>query len=304
MSQRTRSNLILFTTAFVWGLGYVAQRAGADYVDGFTYNTCRSIISCLCMLVFFGCRRAAGKAPVLTEEEKTAERRVMLTSGVLIGAVVFCGMALQQNAMPFTTAGKASFITSLNVVFVPIIGLFIGRKPRNVVWLCVVLAVIGFWFLSVKEGMSIGIGELMMLGSAVTAAVQILLVDRFAPKLDGSKLAFMQFVVMGFLSAVCMFLFEHPTLAAIKAGFWAIAYAGVFSGFVAFNLQIVGQRHADPSVAGLIMSSQTAISIICGAIILGEVLSTRDWIGCAFMLAAIVIAQLPEKKPAGEDAGA
>ena len=205
--------------------------------------------------------------------------------------------------MVYTTAGKAGFITALYIVLVPILGVFIRKKVKPIVWLCVILAVAGLYLLCMTDGLSLGRGDLLVLLCAFAFSIHILVIDYFAPRTDGVALSCIQFFVCGILSLFPMFLAETPVWFAILDCWIPILYAGVLSCGVAYTLQILAQKHTDPTVASLLLSLESVFAAIAGAIILHEQLAPRELAGCVLMFAAIIIAQLPSKteREAAED---
>ncbi|MEL7655396.1 MAG: DMT family transporter [Bacillota bacterium] len=303
MSKKLQSDLMLFLTAFIWGASFVAQRAGMEYIGPFTFNGIRCFIGALVLIpiimVLDGQRKKknAGEEIVpLTEEEKKMSKKTLLLGGLSCGVVLFISSSLQQIGIIYTTAGKAGFITALYIVLVPILGLFLGRKVRKILWLCVALATGGLYLLCIKEGFTIGKGDLLVLLCAFGFAVHILVIDYFSPKTDGVKMSALQFFICGVLSTPCMILFETIVWRDIIDCWLPILYAGIMSCGVAYTLQIVAQKNVEPTVASLILSLESVFAVIAGMILLSEQISPREAIGCIIMFAAIILAQLPSRK--------
>jgi drug/metabolite transporter (DMT)-like permease len=298
-----RSSLLLFLTAAIWGVAFVAQSVGMDYVGPFTFNSVRSMIGGLVLIpcIFLLNRwnpKEEKNIENLEKREQNAkeEKRTLLKGGILCGIFLFAASNCQQIGILYTSVGKAGFITACYIVLVPILGMFLGKKTRMTIWLSVVLAVIGLYFLCMTESLSLGKGDLLILLCALLFACHILVIDYFAPKVDGVKMSCIQFLVCGILSAVPMCLMEHPSLSALFLAKGPILYAGVLSCAVAYTLQIIGQKNMNPTVASLILSLESCISVLSGWVILHQKLSGRELFGCAIMFAAILIAQLPEKE--------
>lgn len=293
---------MLLLTALIWGSSFVAQRAGMEYIGPFTFNGIRSLIGGLVLIpvIFLFSKE---KNAELTEAEKKAGKKTLLLGGILCGIVLFAASSLQQIGMVYTTAGKAGFITALYIVLVPILGVFIRKKVKPIVWLCVILAVAGLYLLCMTDGLSLGRGDLLVLLCAFAFSIHILVIDYFAPRTDGVALSCIQFFVCGILSLFPMFLAETPVWFAILDCWIPILYAGVLSCGVAYTLQILAQKHTDPTVASLLLSLESVFAAIAGAIILHEQLAPRELAGCVLMFAAIIIAQLPSKteREAAED---
>lgn len=302
MSKKLQGTMMLLLTALIWGSSFVAQRAGMEYIGPFTFNGIRSLIGGLVLIpvIFLFSKE---KNAELTEAEKKAGKKTLLLGGILCGIVLFAASSLQQIGMVYTTAGKAGFITALYIVLVPILGVFIRKKVKPIVWLCVTLAVAGLYLLCMTDGLSLSQGDLLVLLCAFAFSIHILVIDYFSPKTDGVALSCIQFFVCGILSLFPMFLAETPVWSAILDCWIPILYAGVLSCGVAYTLQILAQKHTDPTVASLLLSLESVFAAIAGAIILHEQLAPRELAGCVLMFAAIIIAQLPSKteREAAED---
>lgn len=293
-----KNSLILLLTATIWGVAFVAQSVGMDYVGGFTFNWVRSIIGGIVLLpvIYFLNRQKAPEA--LTPEEKKASRKTLLTGGVCCGICLCLASNFQQFGIKYTSVGKAGFITACYIVIVPILGLFLKKKCSPYIWAAVAMAVAGLYLLCITDGFSIGKGDFLVMVCAVLFSLHILVIDYFSPKVDGVKMSCIQFFVCGILSGIPALIFEHPQLSSILAAWQPILYAGVMSCGVAYTLQIVGQKNMNPTVASLILSLESCISVLAGWIILEQRLSGREIAGCVIMFAAIILAQLPQKEAA------
>lgn len=299
MNKKLKGNLMLLLTALIWGSSFVAQRAGMDYIEPFTFNGIRSLIGGLVLIpvIFLLTRTGLGGAEQEAEagslpKDKKAERKTLLIGGISCGIVLFIASSLQQIGVVYTTAGKAGFITALYVIIVPIMGIFIGKKIRPIVWLCVLLSIAGLYLLCMKDGFSLGKGDLLVLLCAVAFALHIMVIDHFSPKTDGVKLSCIQFLVCGLISLVPMFAAETPVLSRILDCWVPILYAGVLSCGVAYTLQVVAQKDTNPTIAAMLLSLESVFAVITGVIILHEQISARELAGCVMMFAAIIIAQL------------
>jgi drug/metabolite transporter (DMT)-like permease len=302
VKAKAKSNVLLLITALIWGCAFVAQRQGMEYVGPFTFNTCRSVLAFLSLLIVIAVRRRL-PAPAGKKSPRRYGRRPLLIGGILCGIALFISTGLQQYGLITVEAGKAGFITALYIVLVPILGSFAGRKVRPLIWICVGIAVLGLWLLTVQNndgGFSIGSGDIILLVCSFFFAVQILLVDRFSPFTDGIELSFVQFTTCAVLSGICMLIFEDPHPDAILAIAVPLLYAGILSSSVAYTLQIIAQKNADPTVASLLMSLESVFSVLAGWLILGEQLTPKELTGCAIMFVAIILSQLPQKKDGGK----
>ena len=294
--KSTRSALFLFMASLIWGVAFVAQRVGMDYVGPFTFNAVRNLIGALVLLPCIAfLDRIRGKS--FTAERPLSgrknEKRILLEGGIVTGSFLAVASNLQQVGIKYTTVGKAGFITAMYIVLVPLLGVFLKRRTSWKLWLSVVLAVIGLYLLSLAGGsVTLEKGDAFVLLCALAFAFQIMAVDKYAALTDGVRLACLEFAVCGLLTLFLMLIFEHPTPAAVWAARGPILYAGVLSSGVAYTFQILGQKGLNPTVASLIMSLESVISVLAGWIILGQTMSGREITGCVIMFAAIILAQI------------
>ncbi|MCD8314202.1 MAG: DMT family transporter [Firmicutes bacterium] len=297
MNQKMKSNLLLLLTAFIWGSAFVAQSVGMDYIGPFTFNSVRNFMGGIVLLPVICMRRKKQRAKSAVEKigTETRELKTLIIGGICCGAVLAAASSLQQIGLIYTGAGKAGFITALYILIAPVIGLFLGKKAGKKIWVCVALAVLGMYFLCITEEFSIANGDIFLLLSAVAFSVHILVIDYFSPKTDGVCLSCIQFFTAGVLCAVPMILIEQPAAAEIAAAWLPLVYAGVLSSGVGYTLQIVAQKHTNPTVASLLMSMESVFSVLTGWAVLEERLSTREGFGCVLVFAAVILAQLPER---------
>ncbi len=292
MNRRTlRGNLMLLLTALVWGLGFVAQSAGMDYVGPFTFLAARSYLGSLVLLPVMALtsRKIPGEPPA------PGEGKTLLLGGILCGTALFVASALQQIGIQETTAGKAGFLTAMYIVLVPVLGLFLGRKAGARVWVAVALALAGMYFLCLYgTGLGrINRGDLLEMACALGFTVHILVIDRYSGNVDGVKMSCIQFLVCGLLSTVCMLLLEEPSWKDLLGAWLPIVYAGVISSGVGYTLQVVAQKDTEPTVASLLLSLESVFSLIAGWLLLGQAMSGRELLGCGLMFAGIIWVQLP-----------
>ena len=295
---KLRSSALLLLTACIWGVAFVAQSVGMEYVGPFTFNFVRSILGELVLIpcIFFLKREKKAEAEKVSEEEKKAQRKTLLAGGICCGVALCLASNFQQIGIQYTTVGKAGFITACYIVIVPVIGLFMKKKCSPMIWLSVLLAVVGLYLLCINEQFSIGYGDILVFVCAILFSVHILIVDYFSPKVDGVKMSCIQFLVCGLLSGIAMLFAEQPQLSAVLLAWKPIAYAGIMSCGVGYTLQIVGQKGMDPTIASLILSLESCISVLAGWLLLGQTLSIREGLGGVAMFAAIILAQLPAKE--------
>ena len=297
MSKKMQSNILLLLTAIIWGSAFVAQKSGMDYVEPFTFNGIRTFIGGLVLIPVIFFMEKKNPPEEISREEKTKKNKELLIGGICCGLALFAASSLQQFGVSYTTAGKAGFITTLYVVFVPILSLLLRKKVRPIMWVCVALGAVGLYLLCMTDAsFSLQFGDMLVLLCAVAFAVHILVIDHFSPKADGVKISCVQFLVSGVLGIICMFIFETPDLGNILACWLPILYAGVLSCGVAYTLQVVAQADADPTAASLILCLESVFAVISSAILLHESMSPRELMGCAVIFAAVIISNLPDKK--------
>lgn len=300
MKTTVKNSLLLLLAACIWGVAFVAQSEGMTYMGPFTFNAARFLLggTVLVPLIVWNARKAGGghqNTEALGQNGK-AQWKVTLAGGICCGLAIFSASTFQQIGIQYTTVGKAGFITTLYIIMVPLAGLLFGKKVRPVVWPGALMAAAGLYLLCVNETVSLNRGDLYVFFCAVLFTVHILVIDYFSPKADGVKLSCIQFYFSGVLSLLLALLFEEPTLSALAAGILPVLYAGVMSCGVAYTLQIVGQRGMDASVASLILSLESVVSVLAGWLILGQLLSLRERIGCVIVFAAVILVQLPERQ--------
>ena len=298
-----RQSVILLMTAVIWGSAFVAQSAGMDYVGPFTFNAVRCIIGGLVLIpciFILGRIKPKDRTSTVLENAggiQTGEnKKLLLLGGISCGIILCIASNFQQIGIQYTTVGKAGFTTALYIIIVPILSIFLKKRAGLKVWLSVVIAVTGFYLLCISENLMLQTGDLLELLCAVSFSVHILVIDYFAPKVDGVKMSCIQFFVCGAISAAFMLIFEEPKLGQLLAAWQPVLYAGVMSCGVAYTLQIIGQKGMNPTVASLILSLESVISALAGWILLNQKLSIKELCGCVLVFAAIVLAQLPDNK--------
>lgn len=280
-----QANLMLLFAAAIWGFGFVAQRLGMNFLEPFAFNGVRFLLgSCSLLPLIWWFSRKQASAPT--------DQASLLKAGLLSGAVLFIAASLQQVGLLYTTAAKAGFITGLYLILVPILGLLLKHTTGLTTWLGAVLAVGGLYLLSINDDFSMSFGDMLQFIGALFWAVHILLIDHFSGRVSPLKLSSAQFLVCGLLSLLVSLLVEAPTLAAVVAGWQPILYAGLVSVGVAYTLQVVGQKSANPAHAAIILSLESVFAAIGGVWLLDETLSLRAWCGCGLMMAGMLLSQV------------
>lgn len=290
-----RSSAMLTLTALIWGVAFVAQSEGMNYVGGFTFNACRFIVGGMVLIpcIFFLRRVNGDQWAKLDRTEQAKRRKTGIIGGICCGVFICLGSTFQQFGIAQTTVGKAGFITSLYIIIVPILGLFLRKKVGLNIWVSVGIAALGMYLLCITEGFAISRGDFLVFLCAIGFSLHILVIDYFSPKADGVVISCVQFFTAGIISGVLMFLFERPTWDAVMAAWAPVLYAGVMSCGVGYTLQVVAQKDVEPTIASLIMSLESVFSLLAGWVLLGQKMSPKELSGCVLVFGAIVLAQVP-----------
>ncbi|MDD2972545.1 MAG: DMT family transporter [Lachnospiraceae bacterium] len=317
--KRMISNFLLLVTAVIWGVAFVAQSVGMDYIGPCTFAFSRFLIGGIMLLPVIKVmdhnrRKNASREDyinvrvkkIMESSEMTSEKDILkkaekeqwkltVTAGICCGLALSTASLAQQYGIMYTSVGKAGFITTLYIIIVPLLGLFVRKKIPVKVWISAAIAVFGLYMICMSETFSLSRGDSMVLLCAFLFSIQILLVDFFSPKADPVKISCIQFFTCAVVCGVGTLIFENPTWADMMAAAVPILYAGVMSSGVAYTLQVVAQRNTDSTVASLIMSLESVIATLAGWFLLGQHLSVKELFGCALVFTAIILAQLPDK---------
>ncbi len=294
---KLRQSLLLLLAAAIWGFAFVAQSVGMNYVQPYTFTAVRFLLGAAALLPVIliqnahaAGRRRRGETPFKDAPARSGKE--LWKGGILCGTALVAATSVQQFGLVKTTVGKAGFITTMYIIIVPILGIFLGKKVKPLIAVCVVIAAAGLYMLCMTEGFSLQAGDALCLACAFLFSVQIMLVDHYANRVDGIRLAAIQFITASAIAAVLMLLFETPDWGSIVDAGIPILYTGIMSSGVAYTLQIVGQRGLNPTVASLIMSMESVMSALAGYLILHQTFTGRELAGCILMGLAIVLAQL------------
>ncbi len=291
ISRTTTSYILLWITAIIWGFAFVAQRKGMEFIGPFTYNGIRFTLGTLSLIPFLYLSKSQNR------KYPSKKFKVSLTSGALIaGLALFLGASLQQIGIIYTTAGNAGFITSLYVVITPLLGLAFKQFPGKQLWVGVVVATLGLYFLSITEKFSMNMGDVFVLASAFFFASHVLIISWLSPKYNVIKIAILQFAMTSVLSLLVAIFTEEILLESILRAAVPILYGGLASVGVAYTLQAVAQQHAKAAVAAIILSFEAFFGAVGGWLFLHETFSGREMFGCFLMLCGIIIAQLRFEK--------
>ncbi len=289
--SKLKSNLLLALAAFIWGIAFVAQSVSMDHIGPWTFTCIRNFIAAATLYILM---------PLLNKmtgsEDKSTNKKEMWIGGICCGIALAVASMFQQTGIIYTTVGKAGFLTALYTVIVPILSLFLGKKSKWNVYVAVGISIIGMYFLCMNEDFSIAYGDVLVLICALMFAFHIMIVDHFVQKIDGIKLSCIQFLTSGLFCLIPMLVFEKPDLTNIFAAAVPILYAGILSSGAGYTLQIVGQKGADPSIAGMILSLESVFAALAGTLLLHEVLSLRELFGCILVFMAIIFSQIQFQK--------
>ena len=294
MKKQLQGSLMLVLATLIWGSTFVAQSTGMDHIGPFTFLAIRNVMGAVFLfLLSFITDRFANDGK--TSKERWANPKLWKTA-LFCGTPLFLAAGLQQMGIVNTDPGKSGFLTAMYIVFVPIFGIFLKKKPSKWIPLSVVLGVAGLYFLSCVGVTTISISDLLLIGCAIVYAIQILCVDIFALELDSVRLNCLCCTIASILAGVTTLCVESPTWEAINGCWGPLLYAGILSSGIAFTLQMAGQKHVEPSTASLLMSLESVFAVISGWIVLGDVLSIWESIGCILIFIAIMLSQMPDKK--------
>lgn len=294
---------LLFLTSFIWGIAFVAQSTGMRYMGPFSFNASRFLLAgCILIpirLLFM--HISPNKDRAADAQESREIKKQSIRGGIFCGLCLFTGSTLQQIGLQYTTVGKAGFISALYIIIIPIFGVLMGKKSRPGIWAAVCIALIGMYLLCIREEVVLSPGDGLMLACAFAFSAHILVIERVSVRIDAVLMVITQFFVCGLLSLFPALFLEALQIGNIFAAWRELIFVGIFSGGIAFTAQIIGQRYVKAGIASLIMSLESVFSLLGGWLILGEVLSRREIIGCILVFLSILLAQ---REPATEEEAA
>lgn len=288
-----KGEIFLFITAFIWGTTFVAQSQAMDYIGPFTFNASRSFIGAIAVYIIINVSEYLNKEK---QQDKKENNRLFIKGGVICGMILFTSAGFQQVGLQHTDVSKAGFITTLYIIFVPIIGIFLKKKAGSKVWISVIIAMIGMYLLSIKDGFTIEFGDACILMCAFVFSFQIIIVDRYSSITNAVKMSCVQLTVCGIASFIAAIIFENISISKIMEAIYPILYAGFISSGIAFTFQMIGQQYTKPAVSSLIMSLESVFAALGGWLLLNEKLSQKELIGCALVFLAVIIAKMPTTK--------
>ncbi len=289
-----RANVMLLLTAVIWGFGFIAQHMAMDHMGPYFFNALRFLLGTVSLLPVCWLLRKKSTHPVATGKQ-------FWILGGVAGFALFCGAALQQVGLQYTTAGKAGFITGLYLVIVPIIGFYLRQRIGWFTVLGAILATVGLYFLSVTEGLVLGEGDSLVLVGALFWAIHVQIVGYASKRLDPLKLAVAQYAICAGLNFILALFLEDVSMAPMVDAVGPILYAGLVSVGIAYTLQIVAQRHVEPSRAAILLSLEAVFAVMAGWLMLNEILSNRELSGCILMFVGMMLSQFSGRKKRKED---
>jgi len=293
MKKQLRGSLSILLAVIIWGSTFVAQSVGMEHVGPFTFQAIRcglGAVGLLPVIFLFDRKKSDGKDFLSRFGDK-----LLWKAAVCCAIPLFFAANLQQLGLVSTDAGKSAFLTAMYIVFVPLIGLVFHKKPSPTVPFAVVIAVMGLYFLSCYGVTSVNIGDIYLIGCAIAFAFQIIFVDKYANSVDPLRLNCLQAALCAVGSGIVMLLTETPTLTGIRESWWGMCYAGFLSMGAAYTFQILGQKNMEPTLASLIMSLESVVAVLCGALFLQEQLTQWETIGCVLVFLAVILSQIPIK---------
>lgn len=302
MTKSSKNNIIgsclLAIAAIIWGSSFVVQFQGAEHVGPLTFVASRSLLGSVALLpvIFLMDNLKKKKSPESYQKMTRADYKYLILSGIICGIMLFAGSSLQQLGIDRGTApGMAAFITAFYILLVPIFSVFLGKKIKPRIWLCAVVSIFALYLLCIKDGGSVQKSDLYVLACAFCFAVHIMVIDKASPNLDGVRLSAVQFFVAGVVAGVLSLIFEDTTLDSFKAAIPSIAYSGIMSSGVAYTLQILGQQKTEPTIATMVMSLESVFGVLTSMLVLSQIPTLREAIGCILMFVAIIVAQIEPK---------
>lgn len=302
-SKTVRNSLLLFLAALIWGMAFVSQSKGMEYMGPLTFNGVRSLIGALTLVIYISFTCARG-----SRDLKKVNWKETIKAGLWCGVILTTASTFQQFGIAYTTVGKAGFITTLYIIFVPIAGIFFKKKVGPMVWVAACLAAAGMYLLCMTESFSLSGGDTMVFLCALFFTAHIMVIDHYAQQVDGVIVSCIQFAMAGVICTIAAFVFEQPTVASLGDGMAALLYAGVMSCGVAYTLQIVGQKGVNPTVAALILSLESVVATVAGVLAFriglltaDQTMTGRQVVGCVLVFAGVVLVQLPWEKWIGKN---
>ena len=295
-----KGEFILVIVSLLWGSSFIFQKKGMDYIGPFTLGAFRFLIGALILLpiVIFCSRNKSDEKDLLLKrkKDKKKEKILLIKAGVECGLAMFFAASLEQIGLVYTTSGKAGFITSMEIIVVAVVSVFVTRRLEINTALGIITAMAGLYMLCINGTMRFEYGDSIVLFSCIFWGVQIILVDKYSKMVDSIKLSFIEFLVSGIMSSVCMFIFENPYIINIEHCIVPILYTGVIEIGLCYTLQVIGQKYVPPVISAVTLTLESVFAVFFGAVFMKEIMSGREILGCILMLGAVIIVQIPSSK--------
>ena len=293
MKSNLQGSAFLLAATLIWGTSFVSQSVGMDHIGPFSFQSIRCAMAVIALLpvIWLGDRKKKDGKTFLS---RFADKKLWI-GGILCAIPLFFAINLQQIGIIYTTAGKSAFLTAMYIVFVPVLEFFMGKKVSPMIPVSVILAVVGLYFLSCMGVAQVNIGDLFLIGCAVCFAIQIIVVEKYAPDVDALRLNCLQAGICSLLSAPVMLIAEAPALTDIWAAFFPLCFSGIMSMGAGYSLQIIGQKQLEPTAASMVMSLESVFAVVFGALLLHETMTPWEIAGCILVFTAVIISQLPDK---------
>ncbi|MDO5828897.1 MAG: DMT family transporter [Methanocorpusculum sp.] len=299
MSKRIKGTIQLTLTSLIWGIAFVAQSVGMDYVGPWTFNCVRAVLAAVFLIPVAIITTKLSEKNNDTDTSDAAKKdrfRYTVIAGILSGLCLSSASLFQQYGIIETSVGKAGFITALYIIIVPFLSIFLKKKIGLNQWISALIAVAGFYIMSISGLEKINHGDLLLLVCAFLFSAQILVIDHFVDRINPVAMSCVQFFVAAIVCSIGMFALEAPTFDSLMQAKIPILYAGIMSSGVAYTLQIIGQKNLPPTPASLLMSLESVFSALAGFVILHQLLSAKEILGCVLVFAGVIISQLPAGK--------
>lgn len=289
--KELKTDIMLVVAAILWGLGFVAQRDGMNYIGPFFYTAIRFGIGVLCLIpIYFMTRKQERKIKV--------KKKTILISGLIVGIFLFLGVNSQQIGLVTTTAGKASFITAFYMILVPVFGLILGHKTKRTIWIAIVIALLGLYFMSINQSFQIETGDIYMIACAIFWAIHFLFISHYSSRVGAIRLSILQFFVCAVLSLIVAIIKEPIDINALPPALPSLLYGGIGAVGIAYTLHVIALKDANPAYASLILSTESVFGAVGGWLILHETMTSRQILGAVLIMAAVILTQIKKPKKA------
>ncbi len=297
MKTSTKGPILLLITSIFWGTTFVAQALGSDHIGAYTYNALRFLIAGLILIIITVIRKKVQKDKIKLIDTNTKSYKYIIIFSILIGLALFLGATFQQIGIGLTKSSlKSGFISTIYIVLVPVVNLIFGKKLNLIMIPLILVALFGSYLIAIGDGFELEFGDILTLICALFFAFQIVFIDHITPYIDSILLTSIEFIIAGIISLVLAFILEPINGGDIIKALPSVMYAAIFSGCIAYTLQIEGQKYTNPTLASMIMSLESVFAMFGGILILEDKLTLNVIVGSVLIIASIIIAQLDLSK--------